>query len=165
MRVNNVINEMNTNITINTTGIERLDQEQQTQNQNISNNRNGINNLNNKIDEYKKTEILNNATTITDLGNDKVMVIAQMSLTNYRNNGQDLYNGLPIEVQNLNNVRQIEYFEYNFIQYSNNVNKVFTNYVGNIAASVYSNRIYLRNEMQLPSYVNYLRFKIVYDKS
>ena len=113
---------------------------------------------------YKDTEILNNATRIIELGNNKVMVIAQMSLTNYRNNGQDLYNGLPSELRNLNNVRQIEYFEYNFIQYSNNVNKVFTNYVGNIAASVYNNRIYLRNEMALPSYVNYLRFKLIYDK-
>lgn len=165
MNVNSDILDINTKITVNTTSIERIDEEQQKQNKNISNNRNDINNLNNKIDDYKKTEILNNATTITDLGNDKVMVIAQMNITNYRNNGQDLYQGFPTEVKNLNNVRQIEYFEYNFIQYSNNVNKVFTNYVGNIAASVYQNRIYLRNEMALPSYVNYLRFKIVYDKS
>lgn len=165
VRTNNVINENATNITINTTSIERIEEEQKTQNQNISNNRNDINNLNNKIDDYKKTEILNNATTITDLGNDKVMVIAQMNISNYRNNGQDLYQGFPTEVKNLNNVRQIEYFEYNFIQYTNEVNKVFTNYVGNIAASVYQNRIYLRNEMAIPTYVNYLRFKIVYDKS
>ena len=165
MNLNSDILDMNTNITINTTSIERIDEEQQQQNKNISDNRNDINNLNNKIDDYKKTEILNNATTITDLGNGKVMVIAQMNISNYRNNAQDLYQGFPNEVKNLNNVRQIEYFEYNFIQYSNNVNKVFTNYVGNIAASVYQNRIYLRNEMAIPTYVNYLRFKIIYDKT
>ena len=120
---------------------------------------------NKKAQPIRNVEIMNNETKITELGDNKVMVIAQMSLTNYRNNGQDLYNGLPNEVKNLRNVRQIEYFEYNFVQYTNDVNKVFTNYVGNIAASVYENRIYLRNEMALPSYLTHLRFKLIYDKS
>lgn len=119
---------------------------------------------NKKAQPTINTEIMNNATKITELGDNKVMVIAQISLNNYKNNGQDLFSALPTEVQELQNVRQIEYFEYNFIQYSNNVNKVFTCYIGNIAASVYSNRIYLRNEMALPSYVTHLRFKLIYDK-
>ena len=119
---------------------------------------------NKKAQPVKNVEILNNETVITELGDNKVMVIAQMSLTNYKSNGKDLYGGFPEAVKNLNNVRQIEYFEYNFIQYSSNINKVFTNYVGNISASVYSNRLYLRNEMELPSYLTHLRFKVIYDK-
>ena len=119
---------------------------------------------NKKAQPTINVEIFNNNTKITDIGDNKVMVIAQVNIDGYKNSGQDLFNALPEVVRNLSNVNDIEYFEYNFIQVANGKNKVFTNCLGNVAASVYSNRIYLRNENNLPGYVGYIRFKLVYDK-
>ena len=92
------------------------------------------------------------------------MVIAQADIRNYLSSGQDLFNALPDAVKNLTNVSDIEYFEYNFVQILNGKNKVFTNAVGNVAATVYDNRIYLRNENNIAGYIQYIRFKLVYNK-
>lgn len=117
-----------------------------------------------KAQPTKNTEITGSSAIITDIGNNKVMVIAQAYIRDNLGSGADLFRNLPDEVRRLNNVDNIEYFEYNFIEMVNNKNKVFTNYVGNVAASVYNNRIYLRNENNIADYIHYIRFKLVYNK-
>ncbi len=102
---------------------------------------------------------------IIDLGNNKIMVIAEAYISSFKQQGQDLFGALPDEVKNLTNVNEVEYFEYCFIQRLNNKNKIFTNYVGNIAATVYNNRLYLVNETNIAGYVDYLRFKVIYKKT
>ncbi len=113
---------------------------------------------------YKNNEILNSATKITELGNNKVMVITQADIRNNLGAGADLYQNLPETVKNLRNVNNIEYFEYNFVKSENRKNIIYTNNVGNISATVYSNRIYLKNENNIPNFIEYIRFKLIYDK-
>lgn len=129
----------------------------------IQENMTNIENLqNDKLD--KNAEISGAGVSIIELGNNKVMVIAQADIRNNLSQGADLYNNLPEAVKDLRNVSDIEYFEYNFIQNLNGKNKVFTNAIANIAATVYSNRIYLRNEANIPGYIQYIRFKLIYNK-
>ncbi len=109
-----------------------------------------------------------NQTKIIDLSNDKVMVMGQIVLSSEdKEQWKDLYNSLPPEIKNLRNVNNIEYFDYVFLEAKSgqtNKQKVFTSSLANVACSSYNNRIYISNEVAIPSYISFIRFKIVYDK-
>ena len=123
------------------------------------------NQLQTKISENQlyKYHMVDTATKVIDIGNGKRMLIFQITYSgNYRNSGSDYYGVLPSQIKNLTNLRYVESFEYNFIQKSGQTyQKVFTNYIGNIACSLYAGRLYLRNENTIPSYAEYARFKII----
>ena len=103
-------------------------------------------------------------TKIIELGNGLVKVCGQVNLHDYKNRGQDLYGALPQAIKDLRNVDNIESFNYNLVELNGNKNKVFSSKTASIAASVYSNRIYLVNEEEIPSYIGYLRFELIYTK-
>lgn len=112
-----------------------------------------------------KSEVVDGSTKIIELGNNKVMIIAQANISNNKAANADLYDNLPQEVKDLRDINNIEWFEYNFVeQLSGGKQKLFTSAIGNVAAGVYKNRLYLRNENNIASYVGFLRFKVIYDK-